>query len=124
MYDTYGFPIDLVMLMAEEKNMTVDKDGLDAAREEAKLISQGDGMLPTVQSYYLPYGVIDHLTLLSVRIMCSWSSVCAVSGSKKGEAVTLDVHALAELRDKGVSVTDDSPKYDYTKAHGSHYGML
>lgn len=44
MYDTYGFPIDLVMLMAEEKNMTVDKDGLDAAREEAKLISQGDGV--------------------------------------------------------------------------------
>jgi alanyl-tRNA synthetase len=40
MYDTYGFPIDLVMLMAEEKNMTVDKDGLEAAREEAKLISQ------------------------------------------------------------------------------------
>lgn len=44
MYDTYGFPVDLVMLMAEEKGMTVDKAGYEAAKEEAKLISQGEGM--------------------------------------------------------------------------------
>jgi hypothetical protein len=43
--------------------------------------------------------------------------------SKKGEAVTLDVHALAELRDKAVPVTDDAAKYNYTKAHGAHYGV-
>jgi hypothetical protein len=52
MYDTYGFPIDLVMLMAEEKNMTVDKDGLEAAREEAKLISQVRWMFHAAATCY------------------------------------------------------------------------
>ena len=38
--------------------------------------------------------------------------------------MTLDVHALAELRDRSVPPTDDSPKYNYKKDHGSHYGTL
>lgn len=53
---------------------------------------------------------------------CFQCNVALRTGSKKGEAVTLDVHALAELRDKGLPVTDDSPKYNYTKAHDAHYG--
>ncbi|KAL1324410.1 hypothetical protein AAHE18_13G087800 [Arachis hypogaea] len=40
LWDTYGFPIDLTKLMAEEKGLTVDEDGynkaLEAARERSR----------------------------------------------------------------------------------------
>ncbi|KNC82477.1 alanyl-tRNA synthetase [Sphaeroforma arctica JP610] len=43
LYDTYGFPVDLVTLMAEERGVQVDMAGYEASKEEAKLISQGGG---------------------------------------------------------------------------------
>lgn len=36
LYDTYGFPVDLTMLMVEERNLSIDMDGY----EEAKKIAQ------------------------------------------------------------------------------------
>jgi len=36
LYDTYGFPLDLTVDIAEEKNMTVDKAGFAAAMEEQR----------------------------------------------------------------------------------------
>lgn len=40
LYTTMGFPVDLTELMAEELNMTVDKDGFEAKMKEEKEISQ------------------------------------------------------------------------------------
>ena len=42
LYDTFGFPIDLTLLMAEEKGMVVDQDGYDAAMAEQKAKSRGE----------------------------------------------------------------------------------
>jgi len=36
LYDTYGFPVDLTRLMAEEKQLTVDMDGFNLAMEEQR----------------------------------------------------------------------------------------
>ncbi|CAA6670626.1 unnamed protein product [Spirodela intermedia] len=36
LWDTYGFPIDLTQLMAEERGLTVDIDGYNVAMEEAR----------------------------------------------------------------------------------------
>jgi len=36
LYDTYGFPVDLTVLMVEERNMSIDMD----AYEEAKKMAQ------------------------------------------------------------------------------------
>ena len=43
MYDTYGFPIDLTVLMAEEKGFTVDVVGYDAAMARAVAASRLGG---------------------------------------------------------------------------------
>eukprot|EP01134_Creolimax_fragrantissima_P007710 CFRG7710T1 len=43
LYDTYGFPVDLVVLMGEERGVAVDIKGYEEAKEKAKLISQGGG---------------------------------------------------------------------------------
>lgn len=41
LYDTYGFPIDLTILMAEEKNLTIDMAGYEEAKHNSYIISQG-----------------------------------------------------------------------------------
>uniref|UniRef100_F6QJF8 Alanine--tRNA ligase n=1 Tax=Bos taurus TaxID=9913 RepID=F6QJF8_BOVIN len=43
LYDTYGFPVDLTALIAEEKGLVVDMDGFDEERKLAQLKSQGKG---------------------------------------------------------------------------------
>jgi alanyl-tRNA synthetase len=40
LYDTYGFPIDLTILMAKEKGIEVDRDGFEECMEEQRRRSQ------------------------------------------------------------------------------------
>lgn len=41
MYDTYGFPIDLTVLMAEERGLTIDMKAYEVAKEKSYILSQG-----------------------------------------------------------------------------------
>lgn len=41
LYDTYGFPIDLTVLMAEEKSLKVDMASYEQAKERSYILSQG-----------------------------------------------------------------------------------
>lgn len=77
MYDTYGFPIDLTTLMAEEKGLTVDMKSYEAAKEKSYILSQG-------------------------------------KAGEQANVITLDVHQISELQEKGVPLTNDSIKYKYT----------
>ncbi len=43
LYDTYGFPVDLTQIMAEERGLSVDLDGFHKAMEEAKERSRQGG---------------------------------------------------------------------------------
>ena len=47
LYDTYGFPVDLTQLMAEERNLNIDMDGY----EKAKQISQVGSHCPIFKYY-------------------------------------------------------------------------
>ena len=37
LYDTYGFPLDLTVLMMEEKDMSVDMEGYEASKKQAQV---------------------------------------------------------------------------------------
>ncbi len=41
LHDTYGFPIDLTRVMAEERGMTVDVEGFEMLMEQARQVSKG-----------------------------------------------------------------------------------
>lgn len=53
LYDTYGFPVDLTLLMAEEMGLGVDQEAFEAAQAESKEISKrvkgGDGKVAAVE---------------------------------------------------------------------------
>lgn len=40
LYDTYGFPVDLTSLMAEEKGLSVDMGTYEEAKKQAQITSQ------------------------------------------------------------------------------------
>jgi alanyl-tRNA synthetase len=43
LHDTYGFPVDLTQLMAEERGMSVDADGYERIMDEARQRAQASG---------------------------------------------------------------------------------
>ncbi|XP_044268789.1 alanine--tRNA ligase, cytoplasmic [Tribolium madens] len=43
LYDTYGFPVDLTQLMAEEKGLNVDMAVYEESKKQAQIASQGKG---------------------------------------------------------------------------------
>ncbi|MFM1832463.1 MAG: Alanine--tRNA ligase [Planctomycetota bacterium] len=66
LHDTYGFPIDLTQVMAEERGMQVDVAGYEALMEEARERSRGGGSEadPVVT---MPPDVLGKLDFLKVR---------------------------------------------------------
>uniref|UniRef100_A0A2C9JU01 Alanine--tRNA ligase n=1 Tax=Biomphalaria glabrata TaxID=6526 RepID=A0A2C9JU01_BIOGL len=76
LYDTYGFPVDLTLLMVEEKGMNIDMPAFEEAKAHSLLMSQ------------------------------------STTGVKE-DLISLDVHSLTELKDRGVPPTDDLRKYAY-----------
>ncbi|MEM6397350.1 MAG: alanine--tRNA ligase [Bacteroidota bacterium] len=75
LYDTYGFPIDLTRLMAQEQGLEVDEQGFEAALEEQKNRSRADAVKQigdwTVlddesESQFVGY---DHLEVKSARLL-------------------------------------------------------
>lgn len=76
LYDTYGFPIDLTTLMAEEKGLSIDMKSYEAAKERSYILSQG-------------------------------------KAGEQADMINLDVHAISELQNKGIPLTNDSIKYKY-----------
>ncbi len=67
LYDTYGFPIDLTRIMAEERGMSVDLVGYEKLMEEAKERSRGVEKGAGNAVYDLPPNVLDELAKLHVH---------------------------------------------------------
>lgn len=55
LYDTYGFPVDLTCIMAEEKNMTVDMSGFEKAMESQRNRARESSSFAAVQDQGGPW---------------------------------------------------------------------
>ncbi|KAH3768181.1 hypothetical protein DPMN_169393, partial [Dreissena polymorpha] len=49
LYDTYGFPVDLTALMAEEKQLKIDMAAYEEAKKKSQELSQGGGSVKDEQ---------------------------------------------------------------------------
>ncbi|MCC6230437.1 MAG: alanine--tRNA ligase [Phycisphaerales bacterium] len=67
LYDTYGFPIDLTALMAEERGLKVDMPGYEAERAKAEELSRsGAGSKTEEHQLTLPADAVARLPRLNV----------------------------------------------------------
>eukprot|EP00128_Syssomonas_multiformis_P013802 Colp12_sorted_trinity150504_noHs@33595 len=103
----------------------------DRAAEKAEGVIPGDVCWKLYDTYGFPIDLTE--IMASERNMkldvagYEAAKQRAIEMSRKdtkgaGEKIDLDVHAISELKGKGIPATDDSPKYIYTaKDNGSEY---
>jgi alanyl-tRNA synthetase len=67
LHDTYGFPIDLTQLMAEERGMTVDVAGFNLLMEQARELARSGGKDDESSKLLLGTSAIARLKALNAR---------------------------------------------------------
>ena len=94
LYDTFGFPIDLTRLMAEESGLRIDEQGYLAAQAEAKEISRGGG-----KDWEAADPVAN--TIIDVHLMAELESLGAAKTDdsfKYGSSPVLEAKVLALVK--------------------------
>ncbi|XP_027355094.1 alanine--tRNA ligase isoform X1 [Abrus precatorius] len=136
LWDTYGFPLDLTQLMAEEKGLVVDVKGFNSAMEAARERSRN---AQTKVSYLFEclflclnffcvlktpniFRGLTRLTNINIHLFCIFpvslpSFLCYCQ--QAGGAIVMDADATSALHKRGVAPTDDSFKYVWFKDHES-----
>jgi alanyl-tRNA synthetase len=67
LHDTYGFPIDLTRIMAEERGMSVDVVGYERLMEQAREMARAGGKGGDTRLFELPPDVLARLDNLGVK---------------------------------------------------------
>ena len=74
LYDTFGFPIDLTQIMAEERGLTVDVEGFHHLMDEARERSRAGGGGESADAYAtLPGDAVASLQKIGVARVCQLS---------------------------------------------------
>ncbi len=121
LYDTFGFPLELTVEMAEEKGVTVDEDGFAAAMEEQKQKAREGanfGIKSSEGAGELFEGLDDNLT-------------STFSGYEKnedtGKIIAIATDKLADSigeGEKGIIVTDNTPFYATMGGQKGDFGVI
>ena len=73
LYDTYGFPVDLTTLMAEERNLTIDSEGFKLAKQRAQVRTYVCLFVSYSVAGYIPLRqVVEAYCVDAIRMM--WSN--------------------------------------------------
>ena len=67
LHDTYGFPIDLTRIMAEERGMSVDIAGYEKLMEEARELARSGGRTENTRLSTLPPDALAQLAQANVK---------------------------------------------------------
>ncbi|KAG1363731.1 Alanine--tRNA ligase [Cocos nucifera] len=132
LWDTYGFPMDLTQLMAEERGLTVDVEGFNIAMEEAR---QKARSARNKDAFILwdTYGFPMDLTQLmaeergltvdvegfNIAMEEARQKARSARNKASGDSIIMDADATSELHKKGVAPTDDSYKFIWHQDHES-----
>jgi alanyl-tRNA synthetase len=105
LHDTYGFPIDLTRIMAEERGMTVDEAGYQKLMEQAKDLARSGGKGESSTVTTLPPAILDQLAKQGVaptadrakfahapieaRVVAIWDGSALVTSTPATDAAVL-----------------------------------
>ena len=119
LHDTYGFPIDLTRLMAEERGMTVDEAGYEAlmeeARERSRVVTSAESAAlqiksipPTLQGPPPPTDDIDkyHGRTLTARVTAIWDGEEMRDSAKPGPLIGVLLNRTNHYAEQGGQVGD------------------
>ena len=116
LHDTYGFPIDLTRIMAEERGMTVDVDGYDKRMLHAKELARAGGKEGPSRLFELPPDVLTALGKQGVKPTDDSAKFNAAPIGATVKAIW-DGHRLldhthgAEAAEQGVAVVLDQTNF-------------
>jgi len=131
LYDTFGFPIDLTVLMAGERGLAVDTTGFEAEAEKARDLSRSGGKAQTEKSLSLSGEEVARLNGMKVHL----TDDSAKHDSKEVAAhvkaiwngVNFDQHARVGMGHVGKQigiVTDKTPFYPQMGGQEGDTGKL
>ena len=112
LYDTYGFPVDLTRLMAEEKNFTVDEKSFESEMERARTRSQASWKGKSMEASEA------HLISWSQEVMkaqkpTKFVGYDTLQSTSKVLALSDGQKPISELQEGqvGIAILDTSPFY-------------
>jgi len=122
LWDTFGFPVDLTELMAEERGLTVDKAGFELALEEARERSKAGGKKTGPSGIKFEAEATGHLQKQSVpltddspkygevhavsKVLAILTSSGYVESAGTGQAVGIVVGSTSLYAEQGGQVND------------------
>jgi alanyl-tRNA synthetase len=126
LYDTFGFPLDLTEVMAEERGLSVDTVGFDTAMGEQKKRSRADRAKQGTGSDEAALAAADTLPAESGRQFVGYTPerwVCPTSALALFDAEYQSVERLGQ-GDEGYIVLDETPFYAESGGQVSDMGEI
>lgn len=108
LYDTYGFPVDLTRLMAEEAGLKIDEDAFEIAKEESREASKATGSKGGASIIKLDVHALSELD--------NNNSITKTDDSFK--------YGLENIESKIVAIYDGSKFVDSIAEAGQQFGII
>ncbi len=125
MADTYGFPYDLTELIAEERSITVDKAGYDAASEEQKargrLAWKGSGEEAVGQLWQQLAEEVGSTVFTGYDRDNDVATIAVLIKQTDGESARVE---QLESGDRGIVIVDKTPFYAESGGQVGDVGKL
>jgi alanyl-tRNA synthetase len=116
LHDTYGFPIDLTRIMAEERGMSVDSDGYEKLMEQARELARAGGKEGNTRLIELPPDVLERLRGSQIKPTDDAAKFNAAPIGATVKAIwdgakLIDATHGAEAAEQGVAVVLDQTNF-------------